>query len=189
MQMNYKIIGKIVAKGLKEKDSIMIFRHIPGISAEAVFSECGKFRYKLIIENTVSDGDKTVCAVMQNPSVANSDIADKSAQFLEKLIFKKDYIEFNDVNKIIIINQFAYVQTNDFDGSESHIGTENDTHIRQAVNTSDIVLIAWGTSNRHDGRKRVINSIINEFSSKVLLQTKAHPSRGTYVDFIKPYSI
>jgi len=126
---------------------------------------------------------------MQNPSIANSDIADKSAQFLEKLIFKKDYNEFKEAKKIIIVNQFAYVQTNDFDGSERYIGEENDNHIRQAVNAADIVLIAWGVSNGYEERKQDINSIINEFSNKVLLQTKAHPSRGRYVDFIEPYSI
>ena len=187
--MDYEIIGKIVAETLKEKDNIMIFRHIEGVSAEAVFSEGGKFRYKLTIENTIGNGDKTVCVVMQNPSVANSDRADKSAQFLEKLIFKKDYDEFKDVKNIIIVNLFAYVQTNDFDGSAEHVGSENDNYIHQAVNASDIVLIAWGASNGYVKRKQVINSIITGFPNKVLLQTKAHPSRGKYVDFIETYSI
>lgn len=167
----------------------MSFSHIEGVSAEAVFSKCGKYRYKLNIENTISSGYKSVCVVMQNPSVADSDIADRSVQFLEKLIFQKEYDEFKDVNKIIIVNQFAYLQTNDFDGSTEHIGSENDNYIREAVKFSDIVLIAWGSSNVYITRKQAVNLIIAEFPNKVLLQTKAHPSRGTYVDFIEPYSI
>ena len=167
----------------------MIYRHIPSASAEAVFSECGNFRYKLTIESDISNGNQTVCVVMQNPSVANSDIADKSAQFLERLIFEKGYKEFNDVSKIIIVNQFAYVQTNDFDGSDACIGEDNDKHITDAISTSDIVLVAWGKSNPYKERKRVINSIISDYEGKLLLQTKRHPSRGTYSDFVEPYSI
>ena len=125
---------------------------------------------------------------MQNPSVANSEVADRSAQFLEKLIFLKGYSEFKDVTEIIIVNQFAYVQTNDFNGSSSHIGPENDLYIKKAVESADIVLIAWGASNGYDERKIAINAIISATQNKTLLQTKAHPSRGTYIDFVMPYS-
>lgn len=125
---------------------------------------------------------------MQNPSVANSEVADRSAQFLEKLIFLKEYPEFKDVNEIIIVNQFAYVQTNDFNGSSNHIGLENDSYIKEAVESSDIVLVAWGASNGYTKRKIAINAIISATKNKILLQTKAHPSRGTFVDFITPYS-
>ena len=100
----------------------MIFRHIEGASVDAVFSNCKKYRYKLTIQNDNSSGSETVCVVMQNPSVANTEIADKSVQFLEKLIFTKGYSEFRNVKKIIIVNQFALIQTNEFKGLESDIG-------------------------------------------------------------------
>ena len=73
---------------------------------------------------------------MQNPSVANVEIADKSVQFLEKLIFTKGYSEFRNVKKIIIVNQFAFIKTNDFNGSELHIGQKNDVHILEAIRES-----------------------------------------------------
>jgi hypothetical protein len=167
---------------------VLKFNHIENVSAEAKFSECGQYRYCLRVKKNDASGNKKVCVIMQNPSVANSEVADRSAQFLEKLIFLKEYPEFKDVNEIIIVNQFAYVQTNDFNGSSNHIGLENDSYIKEAVESSDIVLVAWGASNGYTERKIAINAIISATKNKILLQTKAHPSRGTYVDFITPYS-
>lgn len=166
----------------------MKFNHIKNITAEATFSGCGKYRYCLNIKKNDAIGSKKVCVIMQNPSVAESDVADRSVQFLEKLIFLKGYLEFQDVNEIVIVNQFAYVQTNDFIGSENNIGPANDTFIQEAIKSADIVLVAWGSSNGYIERKKAINAIISMGDNKVLLQTKAHPSRGTYANFIQPYS-
>ena len=114
----------------------------------------------------------------KNPSVANAEIADKSVQFLEKLIFTKRYSEFRNVKKIIIVNQFAFIKTHDFSGSESHIGQENDAHILAAIRESDIVLIAWGRSNRYSERKAVVNTMLAAHSGKTLLETKKSPFHG-----------
>lgn len=167
----------------------MIFKHIEGVSVDAVFSNCKKYRYKLTIENDNSSGSETVCVVMQNPSVANTEIADRSVKFLEKLIFTKGYSEFRNVKKIIIVNQFTFIQTNDFKGLESDIGEKNDEHILEAIRESDIVLIAWGRDNSHSERKKAINNMLAEHSGKTLLETNKHPSRGTYTNFVKAYSI
>ncbi|MBZ2169460.1 DUF1643 domain-containing protein [Marinobacter sp. F4216] len=166
----------------------MKFNHIENVTVEATFSDCGRYRYCLRVKKNDASGNKKVCVIMQNPSVANSEVADRSVQFLEKLIFLKGYSEFNDVNEIVIVNQFAYVQTNDFSGSSIHIGPENDSYIKSAVESSDIVLVAWGSGNGYNERKMAINAIISAAKNKTLLQTKAHPSRGTYVDFVTPYS-
>ena len=167
----------------------MIFRHIEGVSVDAVFSNCKKYRYKLTIQNNNSSGSETVCVIMQNPSVANKEVADKSVQFLEKLIFTKGYSEFRNVKTIIIVNQFALIQTNDFKGLELDIGENNDGHILEAIRESDIVLIAWGRGNSYSERKKAINNMLAEHSDKTLLETKKHPSRGTYINFIKAYKI
>ena len=165
------------------------FKHIEGTSANAIFSDCKKYRYRLTVQNDNSSGSETVCVIMQNPSVANAEIADKSVQFLEKLIFTKGYSEFRNVEKIIVVNQFAFVKTKDFNGSELYIGQENDAHISAAIRESDIVLIAWGRSNRYSERKAAINTMLAEHSDKTLLETKSHPSRGTYINFIQTYRI
>ena len=45
----------------------MIFRHIDGTSADAVFSDCKNYRYRLTVQNDNSSGSETVCVVMQKP--------------------------------------------------------------------------------------------------------------------------
>lgn len=186
---NNNKIGEFVMSALEKKDSVAIYRHIPEVTAKAVFSHCENFRYSLTVQNRDLSAGKTVCVIMQNPSLANQDIADKSAQFLEKLIFQKEYKEFKNVAKIIIVNQFAFIQTNDFKCSDEAIGVDNDSHILKSIEASDIVLIAWGISNKYKKRQAHINSLIKQFPNKTLLQTKKHPSRGTYTDFLKPYNI
>lgn len=167
----------------------MVFKHINGVVAEAQFSPCGHYRYRLTIDREDSTGEHVVSVIMQNPSVANSEVADRSVQFLENLIFEKNYEEFKGVKRIIIVNQFALVQTNDFEGVKDHIGAENDRHIENALNEADIVLIAWGSGNPYLKRQQAITSMLTQHHGKKLLKTKKHPSRGSYKDFVEPLSI
>lgn len=168
----------------------MIFKHINEVNVLATFSECLTYRYRLDIslKSVTENQGTTVCAIMQNPSVANSEIADKSAQFLEKLVFLKDYEQFSTASRLIIVNQFAYIQTKDFSGSDEHIGSENDQHIQDALSESDIILVAWGSSNTFEHRKIVINGFIRTHNDKVLLKGKSHPSRASYEDYISTYN-
>ncbi|MBY0473943.1 MAG: DUF1643 domain-containing protein [Nitrosomonas sp.] len=169
----------------------MIYKHIDKVRALATFSDCTKYRYRLDISlNEATDRDtKIVCAVMQNPSVANSEIADKSVQFLEKLIFTKGIPQFSGVKKLIVVNQFAFVQTKDFSGQDEHIGSENNSHIQQAISESDIILVAWGSGNAYETRRVAINQMLKAQSGKSLLYGKCHPSRASYVEYVSEYSI
>ena len=166
----------------------MIYRHIPGVKVKALFSDCKKFRYQLTIEDTSKRNGDSVCVIMQNPSIANTEIADKSVQFLEKLIFEKEVELFRNVKTIIIVNQFARIQTKYFEGKAEDIGPDNDIHIRRAIDQSDIILIAWGKTNPFLKRQQDILRIISSFQCKKVLMTKRHPSRGTYQKFIVPFS-
>lgn len=140
-----------------------------------------------IDQDKIPEGD-SVCVIMQNPSCANSTLADKSVQFLEKLIFQKQYSVFKHARTIKIVNQFAYIQTKNFKGSNQFIGTHNFAHVTQAIESSTIILIAWGKTNPYVERQQWTLSLINKYPEKILLQTKSHPSRGTYLDFVLPYT-
>jgi hypothetical protein len=166
----------------------MVFHHIDHINATTQFSSCATYRYRLTLQHTKRKKGITVCVIMQNPSVASNEVADKSVHFLEKLIFEMNYPEFKKVNKIIIVNQFARVQTKDFVGSVEQIGPDNDMYLYDAVKESQIVLLAWGKKNPYVNRQEAILRMISEFREKVLLMTKKHPSRGAYKDFILPYT-
>ena len=166
----------------------MIYKHLPGVLVKAKFSNCKKFRYQLTIKNTTKTSGNSLCVIMQNPSVANAKFADKSVQFLEKLIFEKEVELFRNVKTITVVNQFAYVQTNGFVGSPNKIGKENDNFIRQAIQDSDIVIVAWGKTNAYPERQNKIKAILKQYPTKIILATKKHPSRGAYQNFIMPFS-
>lgn len=76
----------------------MHYKHIDGITVTAQFAkENGlRYRYRLEIKTTshTSVAGKTACVVMQNPSYAGEDEADKSVQFMEKVVFQKRLSEF-----------------------------------------------------------------------------------------------
>ena len=166
----------------------MIYEHIDGVDVIAQFSHGGKSRYRNRLEITLRNAtptDKTVCAVMQNPSYAGEDVADKSVQFLEKVVFKSSLPEFAGVRRLIVVNQFAYIQTNDFEGLPHQIGELNNAAITAALHESDIVVLAWGSSNRFEARKAFVHSLLDGMKRKMLLKTKMHPSRGRYDGFIQ----
>lgn len=166
----------------------MRFEHIQNVNVSAVFSPDRKFRYRLTVEKPGAHAGKTVCVIMQNPSVANEDQADKSVQFLEKLVFEKNcYSELQGCSKLVIVNQYAHIQTNDFDGTDDLIGTDNDAHIKKALDESDIIVIAWGSANGYAGRQKHILGMIGKKPGKPVYKSKAHPSRAGYGDFLIPF--
>ena len=126
---------------------------------------------------------------MQNPSEANDNRADKSIQFLENLVFEKDYEVFRNVQKMIVVNQFAYVQKHGFEGRIEQIGEKNDEVISKTIQKSDIILIAWGKQNQFQKRKEFVYGILGRLEGKSVFETKKHPSRGFYKDFIKPVNL
>ncbi|QBA63222.1 DUF1643 domain-containing protein [Muriicola soli] len=167
----------------------MVHKHLPSIKVKAVFSECLQFRYCLTLTDLRKNSQRTVCVIMQNPSIADEQVADKSVQFLEKLIFYKNLAEFKQVGRILIVNQFARIQTRDFKGRSADIGKDNHAYLKNAICSSDIVLIAWGKRNPFPERQEVILNLLRHVGEKVILSTKKHPSRGSYTDFIKPMLI
>lgn len=190
MPTDYKKIGKIVIDSLRRKESLCIYRHICGVSVSSKFSDDRKFRYLLEIQKTQTTEGKTVCAIMQNPSYAYEDIADKSVNFLEHLIFDGKVPLFAGVNRLIVVNQFAFVLTEDFQGESNQIGTENDKYLENAIAESEIVLIAWGASNKHRERISQVKEFLRKHPGKELYVTNKHPSRGTISQsFVTKYKI
>ena len=168
----------------------MRYEHIDGVTVTAQFAWEGdlRSRYRLEISlNALAEG-KTVCVVMQNPSYAGEDVADKSVQFMEKVVFQKNLYEFIGIRRLIVVNQFARIQTNGFQGLPHEIGTHNNATIEAALRESDIIILGWGSGNPFDERKSFVLDLLKQMNGKQLLKTKMHPSRGRYDGFIQPFS-
>jgi hypothetical protein len=166
------------------------YLHRQNLTIRVEFSSEGTpiFRYRLeATKITASNNPKTVCAVMQNPSYASIEIADKSVQVLERVVFEKELAEFNGVERLIVVNQFAFIQTKHFVGTDDQIGERNDDAIARAVGESEIVLIAWGKDNGFMQRQKRILEIVRAKEGKTLLQTSRHPSRVIYDGFIQQF--
>lgn len=175
---------------LSNRNCKRVYKHLEGLSVFSNFSKDGKYRYLLeITEHHYLSKNKIVCAIMQNPSYANEGISDKSINFLEQLVFKKGFNTFDGVNKLIVVNLFSYIQTTNFEGDETKIGSENNYYIELAVSQSDIVLLAWG-NDYYTERINYVNKTIRKFNTKLVYKTAKHPSRGSYSkDFIIEYII
>lgn len=171
----------------------MRYLHIKNVTAKAQFATENGLRYRYRLEITkdgVSESPKTACVVMQNPSYAGEEEADKSVQFMEKNVFEQGLTEFNSVERLIVVNQFARIQTNDFAGLPHEIGTQNDNAIEAALEESGIIIIGWGSSNRFVERQEFVLELLKRMMhEKQLYKTRMHPSRGCYADFIQPLSI
>ena len=167
----------------------MQYRHVENVSVRAIYDE-GDAGYRYRLEITRSDAPphpRTVCVVMQNPSVAGEQFADKSVQFLEKVVFNRGLAEFEGVDRLVIVNQFARVQTTGFAGLETDIGRQNDDSIRHALQEADLVVVGWGASNRFHGRQAFVHGLMKSLCrAKPLYQTRMHPSRGRCGGFIQP---
>jgi hypothetical protein len=120
-----------------------------------------------------------------NPSYAGEEFADKSVQFMEKVIFKKGLPEFYDVKRLIIVNLYARIQTNDFEGHKNDIGKKNDSEIKTALKDADIIILAWGVGNRFNERKEFVLRLLKKMNGKKLFKTKKHPARAGYAGFIQ----
>lgn len=166
------------------------YLHRPNLTIKAEFTSERPpiFRYRLeATKNGALDNPRTVCAIMQNPSYAGVEIADKSVQVLERVVFEKNLEAFNGVERLIVVNQFAFIQTNNFIGTDEQVGNRNNDAISEAIDESDIVLLAWGKANRFTQRKDHIIGIVRAKEGKTLLQTSRHPSRVIYKGFIQEY--
>jgi hypothetical protein len=171
----------------------MKFNHIDGVSVAARFSEeDGKrYRYRLeAIKIDVPSTGETICLVMQNPSYADKTVADRSVKRMEEMIFGNKQPAFKQIRRLIVVNQFALVQTSGFQGNDEDIGKDNDKEIGKALRESEIVVLGWGASNRFDARKCFIIGLLKQMPGKKIYKTKVHPSRGSFSnDFIQVFNL
>ncbi|TVR01273.1 MAG: DUF1643 domain-containing protein [Desulfovibrionales bacterium] len=169
----------------------MRFNHIPDVTVTADFAmENGqRYRYRLdvALENP-PPANATACVIMMNPSYACVEHADKSVQFMERIVFLKQLPEFADVGRLIVVNQFAKIQTRNFQGLPQDIGSRNNAAIQTAFAESGIIIAAWGCANPFHNRIALISELLaTMMPGKRLYRTSKHPSRGKYAGFILPW--
>ncbi len=77
---------------------------------------------------------------MLNPSTANAEMDDPTVRKCQGFATRLGY------RRLVIVNLFAFRATKPADllGVNDPVGPDNDSHIRYAIMTSEIVVVAWG---------------------------------------------
>jgi len=128
------------------------FEEVDVASIDAVFSEDKRFRYLLELKykpSLYSGGRlRKVAVILKNPSAADASAADATIRKVETYVYNR----LEDVGHLSILNLFALRATDASDvnleykrvGAAEVIGPGNDVAIRQAVEQSDYLIVAWG---------------------------------------------
>jgi hypothetical protein len=124
------------------------------INKSAVFSSCRKYRYSLTRSWNSADG--YVLFIGLNPSIADEMVDDPS---LKRCInFAKDW----GYGGLIMVNLFAYMATypSELKKATLPIGKENNKHILNGYQKSQLTVIAWGNDGYLLGRDKEVLAII-----------------------------
>lgn len=143
-------------------------------------TSCGldsKYRYRLKCQ--WNNSLPNVTFVMLNPSVANVDICDPT---LSRCI---NYAKKWGYGGINAVNLFAYISTNPEQLKTTHdpVGKLNDEYITEAVQDSELVVLAWGTKyGKMLNRDRKVVTLLKAYEPHCLKKTKnGDPSHPLYL--------
>lgn len=114
--------------------------------SEAIYSECGAYRYRLVRKWDSSAG--RMAFVMLNPSTASEKVNDPTIARCEK---RARLLGFGGLD---VVNLFAFRATDpaDLRAAEAPVGPDNDAFLADACDAADMVLAAWGVHGRHRDR-------------------------------------
>jgi len=66
------------------------------------------------------------------------------------------------MRRLLVVNQFAAIQTNGFRGLPHEIGPENNAAFKTALQESDIVILGWGCANPFKTRQAFVISLLKK---------------------------
>ncbi|MDO6730325.1 DUF1643 domain-containing protein [Marinovum sp. 2_MG-2023] len=148
--------------------------------SEAVYSDCGLYRYRLRRSWDVTAGQ--VAFVMLNPSTANEKVNDPTIARCERRARLLGY------GGLDVVNLFAFRATDpkDLRAAPEPIGPENDQFLADAFAAADIVLAAWGVHGRLHDRDSAVLPLLNVASGKLFtlgLTRHGLPRHPLYVSY------
>ncbi len=116
----------------------------------AVFSSCGRYRYRLGREWLTGEGE--VLFVMLNPSTADARVDDPTIRrcigFAQRWGFQR----------LTVGNLFAWRATDPAELREASdpVGVENDYHLTEMSMAAEVTIAAWGVRGSYRSREREV---------------------------------
>lgn len=158
--------------------------NVQGISGEATFSECGKYRYWL---NRLWDKSKPkILFILLNPSTADSIEDDQTIRKCKS--FSKEW----GFGSMEIVNLFAFKSTDKsmLKKMNNVVGQENDKWILSRAEKVDLIVAAWGNFGKFLNRSSKVKEMLikNGYKVKAIkLSKKGEPCHPLYLkNTLKP---
>ena len=152
-----------------------------GKLSEALYSDCGAYRY--LLSRRWGDGGGLLY-ILLNPSTATEERNDPTIERCERRARMQGFGGF------AVANLFAFRATDprDLKRASAPVGPDNDTELVQAASHADRVLCGWGVHGTHMGRAQAVEDLLRGAGIALwhLGQTKAgHPRHPLYVGYAR----
>lgn len=156
---------------------------------DAVFDDMANPFYRYSLTRIWDENLKKATIIMLNPSIANVLKNDLSINRCLNFLIDNNY------GSLEVVNLFAYIETDSSKLSAriEFIGSRNDGYIQLAVESADIVIVAWGSDNDYRNRKREVwnrflnNKTIYYFEDDSSRTLPVHISRLANVFYLQEY--
>ena len=148
------------------------------IKKGAIFSSDRKYRY--LLERELEKGNKNVCFIMLNPSIADENQDDPTIRRV--ISFAKKF----DAKILWVVNLFGFITSNPdtLKTVANPIGKDNNRFIKKYTKLADMIILAWGSKGDLLKRDQDVLKMLYEFEDKVyalkLLKDKK-PSHPLYL--------
>ena len=123
----------------------------------AVFSKDRRYRY--LLRRRVGDSEKRVLFVMLNPSQADEERNDPTIR--RCIGFARGW----GFGVLEVVNLFAFMSTNPkvLLEAEDPVGSGNDGAIRTAMQSADLIVLAWGNNGLlHEKRATAVTAMVRK---------------------------
>ncbi|SPH24145.1 hypothetical protein DEA8626_03194 [Defluviimonas aquaemixtae] len=152
-----------------------------GTRSEAIYSECGHYRY--LLERRWGGGG-VCCYILLNPSTATEERNDPTIERCERRARAMGFGGF------AVANLFAYRATvpADLKRTAEPIGSENDATLLEAARGARMVLCGWGVHGAHLNRGPQVEARLRETGVALWqlgLTRDGHPRHPLYVGYAR----
>ncbi|WP_065321735.1 DUF1643 domain-containing protein [Tritonibacter mobilis] len=144
--------------------------------ADAVISDCGKYRYRL----TRRWGDGPTCGfIMLNPSTADAEADDPT---IRRCI---SFAKREGCGGLVVVNLYAFRATKPadlwaLDPEERIGGPQAEIELHRAIRDSEIMIAAWGADT-----KRAEHWIVERFGSQLMCLGKTKQGQPRHPLYVK----
>jgi hypothetical protein len=154
------------------------------IATGAVFSEDGRYRYRLWRELPLSllagpNADRAMLFVMLNPSTADERVDDPTIRRCMGFALSMGY------GRLEVVNLFGWRATDPYEllTVVDPVGPDNDTAIAAAADAAGLIVAAWGVAQRWQARVDRVLALLREMGPLHVLElTKdGYPRHPLYV--------